>query len=186
MKISWIQRNWPSDFRESSLSPPRRWVQFFTLTPNTFIDPKHIYCLTSFASARTPLEPPSQEKLRPGQWPGLPAAAPHCPVESREALMSKVLMSWEMGGGLGHLPLLLPLARRLQADGHRVLLALPGSTACPPGFERPVAPRRPSNNIPLCYGSCNRWQRRVCRHWYTPRDSTKNGQCNSVHRQSGL
>lgn len=38
--------------------------------------------------------------------------------------MGNVLLTWELGGGAGHLVRLLPLARGLTAKGHRVLVAL--------------------------------------------------------------
>jgi UDP:flavonoid glycosyltransferase YjiC (YdhE family) len=37
--------------------------------------------------------------------------------------MSRILLGWEMGSNLGHLSRLLPLARRLKAHGHSVLVA---------------------------------------------------------------
>jgi UDP:flavonoid glycosyltransferase YjiC (YdhE family) len=37
--------------------------------------------------------------------------------------MSRVLLTWELGLNLGHLTRLLPIAQRLQADGHTVLVA---------------------------------------------------------------
>jgi len=36
--------------------------------------------------------------------------------------MSRILLAWEMGSNLGHLSRLLPLARRLKARGHSVLI----------------------------------------------------------------
>jgi hypothetical protein len=38
--------------------------------------------------------------------------------------MGNVLLTWELGGGFGHLSNLLPLARGLAGSGHRVFLAL--------------------------------------------------------------
>lgn len=38
--------------------------------------------------------------------------------------MSRVLLAWELGSNLGHLSRLLPLARRLKARGHEVLVAV--------------------------------------------------------------
>ncbi len=38
--------------------------------------------------------------------------------------MARVLLTWELGGGLGHLASLLPLARGLRERGHRVFVAL--------------------------------------------------------------
>jgi UDP:flavonoid glycosyltransferase YjiC (YdhE family) len=37
--------------------------------------------------------------------------------------MSRILLTWELGLNLGHLTRLLPLAQRLKADGHTVLVA---------------------------------------------------------------
>lgn len=38
--------------------------------------------------------------------------------------MATVLMAWELGGGLGHVTVLAPLAERLLGAGHRVVLAV--------------------------------------------------------------
>jgi hypothetical protein len=38
--------------------------------------------------------------------------------------MATALLTWELGGGLGHLHNLLPAARGLHSLGHRVVLAL--------------------------------------------------------------
>ena len=38
--------------------------------------------------------------------------------------MSRFLLGWELGGGLGHVGNLVPLARRLKQEGHEVTLAL--------------------------------------------------------------
>jgi 3-hydroxyisobutyrate dehydrogenase-like beta-hydroxyacid dehydrogenase len=38
--------------------------------------------------------------------------------------MATVLMTWELGGGLGHTTLLAPIAKRLLKRGHRVVAAL--------------------------------------------------------------
>src|SRR5882762_2842841 len=35
-----------------------------------------------------------------------------------------VLFAWELGGGMGHIHRLLPIARELAAQGHRVVFAL--------------------------------------------------------------
>ena len=37
--------------------------------------------------------------------------------------MSRILLTWELGLNLGHLTRLLPVAQRLEADGHIVLVA---------------------------------------------------------------
>src|SRR5271167_5123 len=37
--------------------------------------------------------------------------------------MATALFAWELGGGLGHVMRILPLARHLSAAGHRVYLA---------------------------------------------------------------
>lgn len=49
----------------------------------------------------------------------LPSA--HC---LREIAMATVLVTWELGGGLGHLLPLEPLVRGLSERGHRVAVAL--------------------------------------------------------------
>ena len=59
--------------------------------------------------------------------------------------MSTILMIWELGGGLGHLTNLQPLAWRLRAGGHRVVLALAElnqASRLLAGFEVLQAPRR--------------------------------------------
>ena len=38
--------------------------------------------------------------------------------------MATVLLNWELGGGLGHMMQLAPLARALVARGHKVYVAL--------------------------------------------------------------
>jgi UDP:flavonoid glycosyltransferase YjiC (YdhE family) len=38
--------------------------------------------------------------------------------------MANILLTWELGGGLGHLVNLLPLAKHLRQQGHRVAAAL--------------------------------------------------------------
>ena len=38
--------------------------------------------------------------------------------------MVAILLTWELGGGMGHLINLLPLARGLRLRGHRVVAAL--------------------------------------------------------------
>jgi len=38
--------------------------------------------------------------------------------------MATILLTWELGGGLGHLVNLVPLARRFCESGHRVFAAL--------------------------------------------------------------
>ena len=41
--------------------------------------------------------------------------------------MSRILLCWELGGNLGHLMRLLPVARGLRLRGHEVIWALPGN-----------------------------------------------------------
>lgn len=60
--------------------------------------------------------------------------------------MSRILLGWEMGRNLGHLSRLLPLARRLKAHGHSVLvaardLALAASMLGPAGIPFVQAPQ---------------------------------------------
>ena len=60
--------------------------------------------------------------------------------------MSRILLGWELGSNLGHLSRLLPLARRLKARGHNVLvaardLALAARMLGPAGIPFVQAPR---------------------------------------------
>ena len=50
--------------------------------------------------------------------------------------MATVLFTWELGGGLGHMLQLLPLAEALAAQGHRVFVALRDLAAAGPVFGR--------------------------------------------------
>jgi hypothetical protein len=45
-------------------------------------------------------------------------------MKDEATIMSTILLTWELGGGLGHLANLAPLARRLAERGHRVVVAL--------------------------------------------------------------
>ena len=38
--------------------------------------------------------------------------------------MATILFAWELGGGMGHISQLVPLARGLQSVGHRIVVAL--------------------------------------------------------------
>ena len=68
--------------------------------------------------------------------------------------MARILMTWELGAGYGHLAPLLSLARPLQADGHTVIFAVRDLTGAEavlgesgiPYFQAPAnfAPRRGS------------------------------------------
>ncbi len=68
--------------------------------------------------------------------------------------MARILMTWELGAGYGHLAPLLSLARPLQADGHTVIFAVRDLTGAEavlgesgiPFFQAPAnfAPRRGS------------------------------------------
>ncbi|MFT5526847.1 MAG: hypothetical protein ACI9HK_004827 [Pirellulaceae bacterium] len=38
--------------------------------------------------------------------------------------MARILLAWELGGGLGHVSMLLPIAQALTQDGHEIVLAV--------------------------------------------------------------
>src|SRR4051812_26575394 len=69
--------------------------------------------------------------------------------------MAKILLTWELGGGLGHLIQLLPLARGLTAAGHTVFAALKDLTRVRgiSGYDgvvllpAPTQPGRPADEI---------------------------------------
>jgi UDP:flavonoid glycosyltransferase YjiC (YdhE family) len=58
----------------------------------------------------------------------------------------KILIVWELGGNLGHLARLLPIAQKLSRDGHQVVFAMPDPIVAdqfvtPAGFAWVQAPR---------------------------------------------
>lgn len=85
--------------------------------------------------------------------------------------MSRILIAWELGGNLGHLARLVPLARRLRASGHQVLLAIRdlrvGAMMCAPHslpyVQSPLPAQAGNKNLPpasyaeilLCEGFAN-------------------------------
>jgi UDP:flavonoid glycosyltransferase YjiC (YdhE family) len=69
--------------------------------------------------------------------------------------VSRILLTWELGLNLGHLTRLLPLAQRLRADGHAVLVASRDMQAAatilgPAGVPFVQAPHLPTG-IPLAH-----------------------------------
>jgi UDP:flavonoid glycosyltransferase YjiC (YdhE family) len=69
--------------------------------------------------------------------------------------MSRILLTWELGLNLGHLTRLLPVAQRLKADGHTVLVASRDIQAAatvlgPAGIPFVQAPHLPKG-IPLAH-----------------------------------
>ena len=50
--------------------------------------------------------------------------------------MARILMSWEFGSGLGHLTRMMPVARRLRADGHELVVAVPSPREARAAIER--------------------------------------------------
>ena len=43
---------------------------------------------------------------------------------TREGELATVLVAWELGGGMGHVARLLPVARELAAQGHRAIFVV--------------------------------------------------------------
>ena len=99
--------------------------------------------------------------------------------------MATVLFAWELGGGLGHMMQMAPLARALVRRGHRVYTALrevaepesafAGSDVCyleaphyrpggrPPAFAAQKIPSAPFPGTPDAAEARNRqWLRREC------------------------
>jgi UDP:flavonoid glycosyltransferase YjiC (YdhE family) len=47
----------------------------------------------------------------------------------------RILVSWELGGGLGHVTRLAPIAKRLLHDGHQIVAAVRDPMLCYPHFQ---------------------------------------------------
>ena len=54
--------------------------------------------------------------------------------------MATILFAWELGGGLGHLTVIKPLAEALRDQGHRVVIAVRNFAWLSKVFERQECP----------------------------------------------
>ena len=75
--------------------------------------------------------------------------------------MARILLAWELGGGLGHVTRLEPLARELVRQGHDVKLFTSGDSARPLNFAQLLRKRFVNQPVSFARGSTRHFGPRV-------------------------